>query len=94
MRIIILKRLSLVLLALTMHLGTCVAEGLTDYYSSPASGSFYLYNVNQAQYLMRLSNNYPGLSTTPTGMATPSSSSRILNTVSQPLLTQQFSSPS
>lgn len=65
MRIIILKRLSLVLLALTMYLGTCIAEGLTDYYSSPASGSFYLYNVNQAQYLMRLSNNYPGLSTTP-----------------------------
>lgn len=37
----------------------------SDYYSEPAAGTYYLYNVAQGQFLVRLSNNFPGLSSAP-----------------------------
>lgn len=35
------------------------------YFSEPAEGKFYLYNVAQEQFLERLSTNFPGLTNTP-----------------------------
>ena len=37
----------------------------SSYYSEPAAGDFYLYNVNQGQFLDRLGSNYPTLTSTP-----------------------------
>lgn len=37
----------------------------SSYYSEPAEGDFYLYNVNQGQFLDRLNNNFPTLTSTP-----------------------------
>lgn len=37
------------------------ADGIpSGYFSEVASGEFYLYNVTQQQFLVRLSNNFPG----------------------------------
>lgn len=37
----------------------------SKYFSEPAEGKFYLYNVKQEQFLERLSTNFPGLTDTP-----------------------------
>lgn len=37
----------------------------SSYYSEPAAGDFYLYNVNQGQFLDRLGSNFPTLTSTP-----------------------------
>ena len=37
----------------------------SSYYSEPGAGTYYLYNVAQGQFLVRLSNNFPGLSSAP-----------------------------
>ena len=37
----------------------------SSYYSEPAEGDFYLYNVNQGQFLDRLGSNFPTLTSTP-----------------------------
>ena len=37
----------------------------SSYFSEPAEGTFYLYNVKQGKFLQRLSNNYPGFTDTP-----------------------------
>lgn len=37
----------------------------SNYFSEVTEGTFYLYNVNQNQFLVRLSNNFPGLSNSP-----------------------------
>lgn len=37
----------------------------SSYYSEAGTGTFYLYNVTQTQFLVRLSNNFPGLSGAP-----------------------------
>ena len=37
----------------------------SNYYSEPETGTYYLYNVAQGQFLVRLSNNFPGLSNAP-----------------------------
>ena len=37
----------------------------STYYSEPAAGTYYLYNVAQTQFLVRLSNNFPALSSAP-----------------------------
>lgn len=37
----------------------------SSYYSEPAAGDFYLYNVNQGQFLDRLDSNFPTLTSTP-----------------------------
>lgn len=37
----------------------------SSYYSEPGAGTYYLYNVANAQFLVRLSNNFPGLSNAP-----------------------------
>lgn len=42
------------------------ADGIpSGYFSEVASGEFYLYNVTQQQFLVRLSNNFPGLTNAP-----------------------------
>lgn len=45
----------------------------SSYYSEPAAGTFYLYNVNQGQFLERLNNNFPGYRTTPVAVTLASS---------------------
>ena len=53
--------LLLLLPAVSIH-----ADVLTsDYYSEPDAGQYYIYNVAQGQFLVRLSNNFPGLSGAP-----------------------------
>lgn len=37
----------------------------SDYFREVAAGDYYLYNVTQEQFLLRLSNNFPGLSNAP-----------------------------
>jgi len=57
----LLLMLSLVLSALTAR-----ADVLpSSYYSEAGTGTFYLYNVTQGQFLVRLSNNFPGLTPAP-----------------------------
>lgn len=42
------------------------ADGIpSGYFSEVASGEFYLYNVTQQQFLVRLSNNFPGMTNAP-----------------------------
>ena len=54
------------LLLMVMAVITAKADVLpSSYYSEPAAGTFYLYNVNQGQFLQRLSNNFPGLTSAP-----------------------------
>jgi hypothetical protein len=45
----------------------------SSYYSEPAAGDFYLYNVNQGQFLERLNSNFPGYRTTPVAVTLASS---------------------
>ena len=59
-----------VLLMTCFFLSSAQAFALSDalpesYYSEPSAGTYYLYNVNQGQFLERLSNNFPGLSNAP-----------------------------
>lgn len=37
----------------------------SSYYSEPAAGTYYLYNVAQGQFMERKSNNFPGLTSAP-----------------------------
>ena len=44
----------------------------SNYFSEPAEGTFYLYNVKQGQFLQRLGNNFPGFTTTPASVTVAS----------------------
>ena len=60
-------KIKLVMLVTTM-LCLLTAHGLqlpSNLFSETASGKFYLYNLHQGQFLVRLTNNFPGLSTSP-----------------------------
>jgi len=54
-----------VLMALLATLGMKADVIPSTYYSTAAEGTYYLYNVNQGQFLERKSNNFPGLTATP-----------------------------
>ncbi len=54
------------MLAVVLSIAMARADILpSSYYSEPAAGTYYLYNVAQGQFLLRLSNNFPGLSSAP-----------------------------
>ena len=53
-------------LSMTLTVTSTYADVLpSDYYSEVSAGTYYLYNVEQTQFLVRLSNNFPGLSNAP-----------------------------
>ncbi|MBR4897683.1 MAG: hypothetical protein IKZ48_02690 [Prevotella sp.] len=60
-----MRKFALVLLTVMAGM-TAKADVLpSSYYSEPAAGTFYLYNVAQGLFLERLSNNFPGLTSAP-----------------------------
>lgn len=59
------KALTTVLIALLSIIGMKADVLPSNYYSEPQAGTFYLYNVAQTQFLERLSNNFPGLTSAP-----------------------------
>ena len=60
------KRLQTFIFAALLTLVGAKAEGVSpSCFSEVAAGDFYLYNVTQQQFLVRLSNNFPGLSNAP-----------------------------
>lgn len=59
------KTISMMVVFLFFIIGARAAQVPTDLYAEASSGTFYLYNVTQGQFLVRLSNNFPGLSTSP-----------------------------
>lgn len=59
------KRVLSVLLFLLTFVGAKADVLPSSYYAEATLGTFYLYNVNQGQFLVRLSNNFPGLSNAP-----------------------------
>lgn len=59
-------RTLLLMLLTTLSVTWAHADVLpSDYYTEPEAGTFYLYNVAQGQFLERLSNNFPGLTSAP-----------------------------
>ena len=65
MKTTMMKRLWLLFLTLSAVITTRADVLPSSYYSEPAAGTYYLYNVAQGQFLVRLSNNFPGLSNAP-----------------------------
>ena len=59
------RRLGLLLTAIMTAITTWADILPSSYYSEPGAGTYYLYNVNQGQFLQRLSNNFPGLTAAP-----------------------------
>ncbi len=60
-----MRRLTLLLLT-ALAVMTARADVLpSSYYSEPGAGTYYLYNVAQAKFLVRLSNNFPDLTSAP-----------------------------
>ena len=57
-----MKKLLLLFTALLPMLGLRAATVPAEFYSEAAAGHYYLYNVPRAQFMVRLSNNFPGLS--------------------------------
>lgn len=65
MKTTMMRKFALVLLTVMAGM-TAKADVLpSSYYSEPAAGTFYLYNVAQGLFLERLSNNFPGLTSAP-----------------------------
>ena len=61
-----IKRVLTFVFAVLLSLVGVKAEGIpSSYFSEVVSGEFYLYNVRQQQFLVRLSNNFPGLTNAP-----------------------------
>jgi len=61
-----IKRVLTFMFAVLLSVVGGKAEGIpSSYFSEVASGEFYLYNVTQQQFLVRLSNNFPGLTNAP-----------------------------
>lgn len=66
-----MKRTAMKKLVVTLMTAISVMTAQADilpssYYSQPDAGTFYLYNVAQGQFIVRLSNNFPGLTSAPT----------------------------
>lgn len=59
------KTITLILMLLLAVLGVKADVIPSSYYSEPAAGDFYLYNVSQGKFLDRLSSNFPTLTSTP-----------------------------
>lgn len=60
------KRVLTLVFAVLLSVVGAKAEGIpSSYFSEVTSGDFYLYNVTQQQFLVRLSNNFPGLTNAP-----------------------------
>ena len=57
--------LTFIFAALLSVVGAKAAGISSSYFSEVASGEFYLYNVTQQQFMVRLSNNFPGLTNAP-----------------------------
>lgn len=53
------------MLALLSIMGGKAVTVSSELYQEAAPGKFYLYNVSQEQFMVRLSNNFPGLSSSP-----------------------------
>lgn len=60
------KTITLVMMLLLAVVGAKADVIPSSYYSEPAAGTFYFYNVNQGKYVERLGNNFPGYTTAPT----------------------------
>ena len=61
-----IKRVQTFMFAVLLSVVGGKAEGIpSSYFSEVASGKFYLYNVTQQQFLVRLGNNFPGLTNAP-----------------------------
>ena len=58
-------RLTLMLTVLMLAVSVRADVLPSNYYSEPEAGTFYLYNVAKGQFLERLSNNFPGLTSAP-----------------------------
>lgn len=58
-------RLTLMLAVLLSSVSVRADVLPSNYYSEPEAGTFYLYNVAKGQFLERLSNNFPGLTSAP-----------------------------
>lgn len=60
------KRVLTIVFAVLLSLVGAKAGGISpSYFSEVTEGDFYLYNVAQQQFLVRLSNNFPGLTNAP-----------------------------
>ena len=59
------RKLIFVLSMLLSALGTRADVLPSSNYAEVTAGTFYLYNVAQGQFMVRLSNNFPGLSNSP-----------------------------
>lgn len=66
-------KLTFFILALLSFIGAKADVIPSSYYSEPAAGTFYLYNVTQDKFLERLNNNFPGYRTTPVAVTLASS---------------------
>ena len=60
------KRVLTFIFAVLLSITGAQAQGISSsYFSEVTAGDFYLYNVTQQQFLVRLSNNFPGLTNAP-----------------------------